>query len=135
MKFTSSLIFLALLPGAVSTTSAVASPVEKVVKLLEELKANLEHDQKVEQQIYDRYACWCETASGAKAAAITIANSEIFKLTQRVLELKGEVAVLSKEIADLTGKMAENEGSQKDSTAVRAKENAAYMSEKAELET
>jgi len=135
MKVLSSMILLAVLSGAVATGSAVKSPVEKVVKLLEELKSNLEKDEKAEQQIYDRYACWCETASGAKAAAIVIANSEIFKLTQRVLELKGEVAVLSKEIADLTGKMAENEGSQKDSTNVRQKENAAYSAEKAELET
>merc|ERR1719352_2160166 len=100
------MILLAVLSGAVATGSSVKSPVEKVVKLLEELKSNLEKDEKAEQQIYDRYACWCETASGAKAAAIVIANSEIFKLTQRVLELKGEVAVLSKEIADLTGAIA-----------------------------
>merc|ERR1719262_1237221 len=106
-----------------------------VVKLLEELKANLENDQKAEQQIYDRYACWCETTTGAKAAAITIANSEVFKLTQKVLELKGLVAVLSKSIADLSGKISENEASQKDATNVRQKENAAWQSEKAEYET
>merc|ERR1719265_2578381 len=110
------------------------SPVEKVVQLLEELKANLERDQKVEQQIYDRYACWCETASGAKAAAIVLGHSDVVKYTQRVLELKGKVAVLAKEIADRSVKIADNRASEKDATSVRTKENGAYMQEKAELE-
>jgi predicted nucleic acid-binding Zn-ribbon protein len=133
MKAFSSLILLSVLAGASASGNAVKSPVEKVVKLLEELKANLLRDQKVEQQIYDRYACWCETASGAKAAAIIMGHSKVVKLTQRVLELKGKVAVLAKEIADLTGKIAENEEAQKSATAVRKKENAAWQQEAAEL--
>jgi chromosome segregation ATPase len=129
------LTLLAVLSGtsASGVKEGVKSPVEKVVKLLEELKANLEHDQKVEQQIYDRFACWCETTTGAKAAAIQMGHAQVIKLTTLVLELKGKVAVLAKEIADLTGKIAENEESQKSATAVRTKENAAWMQESEEL--
>jgi len=134
MKAFSQLTLLFVLAGASATGNSVKSPVEKVVHLLEDLKANLEADQKAEQQIYDRYACWCETTSGAKAAAIIMGNSKVVTLTQRVLELKGEVAVLSKEISDLSGKIADNEASQKQATDVRTKENQAWMSEKAELE-
>lgn len=134
MKVFSSFVFLALLSGAAAVSNEVKSPVEKVVKLLEELKADLERDQKVEQQIYDKYACWCETTSGEKAAKIMLMESDVFKLTQEVLELKGEVAVLSKEIADKSIKIAANEKFIKDSTAVRQGENADWMAEKAELE-
>jgi hypothetical protein len=108
--------------------------VEKVVELLEELKKNLASDQKVEQQIYDKYACWCETASSRKGNMINLGASKIVSLGQKVLELKGLVAVLSKEIADTSAKIAENEVAQKDSTAVRKKENGDWSSEKAELE-
>ena len=31
------------------------------------LKAKIEADGKMEQQIYDKYACWCETTSARKA--------------------------------------------------------------------
>jgi hypothetical protein len=44
--------------GSVSTVQG--SPVEKVVNLLTTLKAQTESDSKAEQQIYDKYACWCE---------------------------------------------------------------------------
>jgi len=136
MKVFSGLVLLTVLAGASATGGAAAakSPVEKVVHLLEELHTNLARDEKVEQQIYDRYACWCETRAGAKAGAIHIANSRIVTLSQRVLELKGTVAVLAKEISDLSEQIAVNEQSQKDATAVRQKENGAWMAEKQELE-
>jgi len=134
MKAFSALVLLAVIGFSGAIRDEVKSPVEKVVKLLEELQADLERDQKVEQQIYDRYACWCETTSGNKAAKIELMHSDVFALTQEVLELKGEVAVLSKEIADKTAKIAENEEFIKDATAVRSKENGEWMAEKAELE-
>ena len=37
------------------------SPVAKVVELIEELKAKIETDGAMEQKLYDKYACWCET--------------------------------------------------------------------------
>merc|ERR1719421_2854467 len=132
MKFSTLVVLFATVSGVAATS--VKSPVEKVVKLLEELKANLLRDQKVEQQIYDRYACWCETRSGEKASSIMLRESDIYKLTQEVLELKGKVAVLAKEISDLTTKIAENEATQKDSTNVRTKENGEWQKEKAEYE-
>jgi len=134
MKVFAPLALLAVMSEASATGSAAQSPVEKVVKLLEELQASLENDQKVELQMYNRFACWCETSTGAKAAAIIMANNKIVTMTQKVLELKGLVAVLSKEVADFSAKIAENEGSQKDATSVRSKENAEYMAEKEELE-
>jgi len=137
MKVFCCLVLLATMSGAAasSATEDQGSPVEKVVKLLEELKKDLYADQKAEQQIYDKYACWCETASGVKGAMININGAKIVALGQKVLELKGLVAVLYKEISDYSTKIAENEGTQKSSEAVRKKENAAYMAAKAELET
>jgi len=136
MKVFSALILLAMQSGAAATGGAAAakSPVEKVVQLLEELHANLARDEKVEQQIYDRYACWCETRAGSKAGAIHLANSHIVVLSQKVLELKGTVAVLAKEISDLSEQIAVNEKTQKDATAVRQKENGDWQKEKGELE-
>lgn len=134
MKVFASLLQLALLSSAAATTSTVKSPVERVVKLLEELKANLEKDLKVDQQLYDRFACWCENTSGKKAAKIIMGHSKVVELKQEVLELKGQVAVLAKEIADLSGKIAENEATQKDATAVRQGENEEWQKEQSEYD-
>merc|ERR1719502_1002571 len=127
------LCFLAVLPVALASASnsldATGSPVEKVVKLIEELLVKMENDQKVEQQIYDKFACWCETATGRKAAAIHMAHEKIKELSTEILELKGKVAVLAQEIADLSEKIADNEEEQKKATSVLAQE-IADLSEK-----
>lgn len=134
MKVFASVALFIVLSGATATSTTVSSPVEKVVHLLEELKANLERDLKVDQQIYDKFACWCENKGGQKAAKLIQLEQAVFELKQEVLELKGKVAVLAKEISDYSTKIAENEATQKDATAVRQKENAEWMKEKAEYE-
>merc|ERR1719284_1194281 len=135
MKFVTFCLLASLTPvPTTATTIGTGSPVEKVVKLIEELLAKMQNDQKVEQQIYDKFACWCETATGRKAGAIHMAHDKIKELSTEILELKGKVAVLAQEIADLSEKIADNEEEQKKATSIRSQENEAYMKEKTELE-
>jgi chromosome segregation ATPase len=124
-------IFLGL--SLVASGRAVqGSPVEKVVNLLTTLKAQVESDGKTEQQIYDKYACWCEKTSKRKAEDIVEAQEELRALGQKILTLKGKIATLAAEIAELTSKIKSNEAEQEMLTAVRQKENAAFMAEAVE---
>merc|ERR1719160_1857537 len=106
----------------------------KVVELLEELEAGLKRDQKADQEIYDKFACWCEETTGKYALSIKTAQSSIERLGTMILEKKGEVAVLSAEIEKLEKEIADNEESQKKATNIRSNENEAFMAEKIELE-
>jgi len=130
MKTSVAVILLATL----EVVTSVRSPVEKVVELIEELKAMLEEDHKANQQVFDKFACWCETMTGKKAAAIHQEQARVEELGTMILELKGKVAVLSSEIAELTADIAENEEKQKEATSIRSKENAEFVAEKSELE-
>merc|ERR1719161_2274802 len=114
---------------------AAQSPVTKVVELIEELKAKIEADGKMEQQLYDKYACWCETTSARKANDIHTAMSDIKSLGTKILELKGLVATRASEIATDTLDIQSNQQAQDEATGIRQKENAAYMAEKTEMET
>merc|ERR1719421_706221 len=114
---------------------ASQGPVTKVVELIEELKAKIEADGKMEQTIYDKYACWCETTSARKANDIHTAMSDIKSLGTQILELKGMVATRTSEIAQDTLDMSANQAAQDEATGIRQKENAAYMAEKVEMET
>jgi len=115
--------------------SATQSPVSKVVELIEELKAKIEVDGKMEQTIYDKYACWCETTSARKADNIHQGMASIKELGTNILELKGLVATRSSEIASDSRDMSENQAAQDEATGIRQKENAAYTAEKTEMET
>merc|ERR1719261_1810703 len=114
---------------------ATQSPVTKVVELIEELKAKIEADGKMEQQLYDKYACWCETTSARKANDIHTAMSNIKSLGTQILELKGLVATRTSEIAQLTLEISSNQQAPDEATGIRQKENAGYMAEKTEQET
>merc|ERR1719326_561972 len=114
---------------------ASQGPVTKVVELIEELKAKIEADGKMEQTIYDKYACWCETTSARKANDIHTAMSDIKSLSTKILELKGLVATRTSEIAQDSLEINDNQQAQDEATGIRQKENAAYMGEKTEMET
>jgi hypothetical protein len=131
MKFAvGALCLLACLGTA--EASVTKSPVERVVKLLTDLKEKLTADEAVEQKVYDKYACWCETTSARKAGAITAATNDLRSLGQTILSLKGFVATRTAEIEELTEDIKQNIKEQEEATSIRGKENAAYMAESTE---
>merc|ERR1719310_2145710 len=136
MKFSASLI-LALSGAAAAknlkASDKTASPVERVVNLLKDLKAKVEADGEGEQQVYDKYACWCETTTARKAAAIEKAQEDIRALGQSILKFKALVNVRTAEIAELEAAIKANKQEQADATKVRENENAAYQEETTEM--
>eukprot|EP00929_Paragymnodinium_shiwhaense_P001116 TRINITY_DN101337_c0_g1_i1.p1 TRINITY_DN101337_c0_g1~~TRINITY_DN101337_c0_g1_i1.p1 ORF type:complete len:717 (+),score=265.95 TRINITY_DN101337_c0_g1_i1:62-2212(+) len=108
-------------------------PVDKVVKLLDELKSNIAADGENEQKIYDKYACWCEETTKRKADTITEARDSIRALGQSILSLKGKAATLKAEIDKLLVDIKANEEAQAEATSIRQKENEAWQAETAEM--
>jgi len=128
------LFALTLLVGvSVVEASSTGSPVEQIVNLLKEVKEKTVNDHKSEQQIYDKYACWCETTTARKADDIDQARANMRALGQRILKLKGTVATRAAEIAELTEDIKSNENEQESLTSVREKQNAAWAATTAEV--
>merc|ERR1719453_392375 len=121
-----SVVVLLGLSAAVATGATEGSPVERIVNLLKTLKEKSEGDGKVEQQIYDKYACWCEKTSARKASDIVQAGEDLRALGQRILKLKGKVATRTAEIAELSETIKSNEEEQEELTSVREKQNGAW---------
>jgi len=115
-----------------AAATAAASPVERVVKLLEDLQGKLEMDEKKEQQVYDKYACWCEKTTERKATAIADAQADLRAFGQTILSLKGKVASLGAEVEQLTDAIKANGDATAEATSLRQKENEAYMAETGE---
>jgi len=114
---------------SVGSSQGTGSPVEQVVQLLTDLKSKLEMDEKTEQQIYDKFACWCEKTTARKAKAIEDAQAELRRLGQKMLKLKGTIATLAAEIEELSAAIKANKEAQEEATALREKENAAWKEE------
>jgi len=111
---------------------ASGSPVEKVVKLITDVRDRTVADGKAEQTLYDKYACWCENTVKRKAAAITKAQQDLRSLGQLILSTKGKIAVLTSEIETLKKDIARNLDEQELATSIRSKENAEYVADTVE---
>lgn len=117
----------------VAENASSGTPVERVVKLLEELKDKIEMDSKEDARIYAKFACWCEKTSKRKAAAIEEAQMKLRELGQSILKFKGLIATRKAEIAQLKEEIAEIEKAIEELTATRQKENQEFMAASTEL--
>jgi len=131
MKFTFALsVFLA----AASAATLHGTPMDRVVELLAGIKTKVEADGISEQKSYDKYACWCEDTLGRKASDISEAKTSIEDLTTLIIKTKAELASHNGEITQMKKLIAGNIDSTREAEAVRNKEHADYLEDKAEAE-
>jgi len=130
--------FLVLI--ALFASSAVATvqherdnTITKVVKLLQGMldKSKAEGDE--ERKIYAKFKCYCDQSEAEKNASIKSLTEQIGVLESKIAEIQGDTGELSSEVAALKAAMAENEQAQKDATALRDKENKAFIAEEKDL--
>jgi len=67
-------------------STAGQSPVAKVIKLLEDLKTEVEDDGKKEATSYGKYACFCKDTTKEKAEAITKGQDSINSLSADITD-------------------------------------------------
>jgi len=121
---------LTLLAGSALSVQA-DGPVDKVVTMLKKLKTDLNNDEKSEQAVYDKYACWCEETTQRKATAIEDAKSMLKRTGQDILKLKGKVSTRTDEIEEKQQQIKDNEEAQEMATTARSKENGKWQEDSA----
>merc|ERR1719405_167129 len=126
MKFTLALLLVASLsPAAAAQPSAVGaakSPIDKVVTLITEMKAQTEKEAKEDQVAYDKYKCWCATTEGKKTADIKAAETKLEELTGFIEEAAATEGQLKTEIAALEDDIAADKDALASATSMRAEE-------------
>jgi hypothetical protein len=117
---------LLLLLAAASAVEYFEEPARagRVVKLLKELKANIERDAAAEEKIYNKYACWCDNTASAKASGIDQAKADIRTLSSEILALRGDRAATANDISTTATSIDSNEASTHELTLIRQKTSA-----------
>jgi predicted nucleic acid-binding Zn-ribbon protein len=110
------------------------NPVTRVAELMEGLAKKVAADGKAEQELYDKFKCWCTkvldskaTSMAANEARISELESYIDDLTSGRVELTGERVKLEEEIKGLEKTIAEE-------TDMREKEHEDFLAAKDEME-
>jgi len=121
-----SLTMLLLLLAATASAASASEPSRagRVVKLLKELKANIERDAAAEEKIYNKYACWCDNTASQKASGIDQAKADIRSLSADILALRGERAATANDIETAATNIDNNEASTHELTLIRQKTSA-----------
>merc|ERR1719446_1680262 len=94
-------------------------PVSKVINLLKDMQKQLEEEAKADQEVYDQFACWCETNEKEKTKAIADAEAKIKDLNILIEELTAASARLNSEITMLEGEVGKNQAALDKSTSMQ----------------
>jgi chromosome segregation ATPase len=125
-------LFFGVLVDA-ATLKTKVSPVQKVIELLDDLKAKVQGDLAKEEVLMGEYTKWCDSEANEKEDAITSAARTISELQATIEESSGSIAALTAEIEELAGKISASEADLANATAIRTSEKAAFEATEKEL--
>merc|ERR1719160_2406931 len=92
---------LALAVAHAASTANRATPVEKVIGLLEKLSQETADEGQKEAIGYDKFACFCKAQADQKLKNIAESESKIEKLASEITQLDSNVVDSNKEIKKL----------------------------------
>ncbi|CAK0907091.1 unnamed protein product [Prorocentrum cordatum] len=121
----------ALLSGAALASGV--TPVEKVLTLLDDLKANIEQEGTAESQEYDKFACFCRDATGGRSSSILLRKEESDILSASIAEDTASQATKAEELSERKAKHEEMEAELAATKDQLAKDTAQYNYDAADL--
>jgi len=129
-------VMLAGLLGCASAAqeATAANPIRKVVTMLQSMQAKVEAEGKKEEELYEKFMCYCKTGASDLSASIDAASGSITQLGNDIkssTEAKAETEAGLKQAQD---DRAAAKAAMSEATAIREKEAAAFATEKAEYE-
>merc|ERR1719160_1045611 len=105
------------------------SPIQRVVRLLTEMKTQLEKEAAKDQELYDQMVCWCETNEKEKTKAIADADAKDKDLVAEIEERSARHGVLATEIAQTKKEIGEEQKALEEALGIREKEQGEFMQE------
>jgi len=128
------MVFLFLVAAQALTQRGMdSSPVSKVIKLLEDMKGQLEADKASDEEMYDKLACWCKKNNGGKNAAVEIAQQKLSALDGEIEELTAKASELDTAIKTQEDEVASNTQALATATKMREEEMAKFQGEEKDM--
>eukprot|EP00747_Dinoflagellata_sp_TGD_P157387 gnl/TRDRNA2_/TRDRNA2_177733_c0_seq2.p1 gnl/TRDRNA2_/TRDRNA2_177733_c0~~gnl/TRDRNA2_/TRDRNA2_177733_c0_seq2.p1 ORF type:complete len:734 (+),score=239.71 gnl/TRDRNA2_/TRDRNA2_177733_c0_seq2:60-2261(+) len=105
-----------------ASTGAKDNPIQRVVGLLDEMKAQLQKEMDEDEKLYDELMCWCNMNSSESGSSISDSESKIDLLNATIESLTAKVAELTTKIKETEDEYATNKKTLAEATAVREKQ-------------
>merc|ERR1719353_1310093 len=104
----------------------------KVVTMLQMMMKKIEAEKEKEQELYDKFMCYCKTADETLGKSISDANTKIPQLEADIKQSSEEKAQLEEDLKAHQEDRAAAEEAMAKATEIREKEAAAFAKENAE---
>lgn len=139
------LSLLVYLPGALSSRAAEKSarrhelapseqPINKVMHLLEDIKAELDKESEDDKKVYETLKCWCGSNNNEKTKAIDDGEARMTQLDSLINQNEAGIQGLQTKLIALKKDNDENFASKQRSQNLRIKENKAFHEEQLNLQ-
>merc|ERR1719316_119289 len=102
-------------------------PVMKVVRLLQDTKAELEKELEDDKAVYELMTCWCDSNNKEKTAAIDSSNSKIAELEASMGADAAKLAELKQKRKETLDEVNADHKALMDATGMRMKENKEFQ--------
>merc|ERR1719162_2394279 len=102
-------------------------PVMKVVRLLQDTKAELEKELEDDKAVKEMMTCWCNSNDGEKAAAIAAGKAKIAELESSMGTGAAKIAELKEKRKETLDEVNADHKALMDATGMRMKENKEFQ--------
>jgi len=128
-------LFALVLPSQAAEEHAAANPIRKVVTMLQTMQKKVEAEGEKEQELFDKFMCYCKSSGGDLAAGIADAEQKVSELPSAVEEAEGQLAQLKEDLKKAQTDRTAAKAAIAEATAIREKEAAEFATLSADLKT
>jgi len=116
-----------------SVAASNANPIRKVVVMLQTMQKKITAEGEKEQELYDKFMCYCKNAGGDLSKSIADADTKIPQLGSDIEEAEAKKKQLDEDLKSHQMDRSAAKEAMASATAIREKEAAAFAKEEAEL--
>jgi len=112
-----------------------ANPIRRVVTMLQMMQKKVEAEGEKEDELFEKFMCYCETAGGTLGKSIEEAKNKIPQVESDLKEAVALKAQLDEEIAQHKTDRSDANAAMEKATAIREKEAADFAAESGEAKS
>jgi hypothetical protein len=120
--------------GETSVSAAAANPIRKVVTMLQAMQNKVTEEGKKQQDLYDKFMCYCKNGAGELSASISDANTKVPQLGSDIESSTQQKAQAEEDLKQAQVDREAGKAAMAEATALREKEAAAYAATKADYD-
>jgi len=136
MTYNVALVLLAVAAAGASARSLQANserPVMKIVRMLQDMSAELEKGKTDDEAVFEALDCWCKSNNDEKSKAIAAGEAKISDLKSSMAEFSAKIEELREGLASTKAKLRQDTKALGTATGIRMKEVKSFHGEETDL--